>query len=155
MLRTISLIAILVTTSFFTFKLKEEKPFCEGVKYFIKTMNNNSTISKLKGELINEDLYFSKVILKGWENESILDNANEFSFSTFTKPASDKITNDKYAEVRNQLIKCVGLKQEEAIADTADYFSCNSGQLNLQLLIFPRTEESLSYIGLTIRKSKD
>jgi hypothetical protein len=118
-------------------------------------MSTNSTISKLKGELINEDVYFSKVIIKGWENETIVDNASEFSFSTFTKPATDKITSDKYVEVRNQLIKCAGLKSEEAIADTADYFSCNAGLLNLQLLVFPRTEDSQSYIGLTIRKSKD
>ena len=154
MLRTLILIAILITTSFFKFNTTEEKPFCEGVKYFVKTMSSNTTISKLKGDLINEDLYFSKVILKGWENESILDNATEFSFSAFTKPASDQITNAKYAEARNQLIKCVGLKPEKALADTADYFSCNSGVLNLQLLVFPRTDESLSYLGLTIRKSK-
>lgn len=155
MFRTISLITILITTSFFKFNSTEEKPFCEGVKYFIKTMSSNASMSKLKGDLINEDLYFSKIVLKGWENESILDNASEFSFSTFTKPATDKITTDTYVEVRNQLIKCVGLKSEDAIADTTDYFSCKTGPLNLQLLVFPKTEESQSYIGLTIRKSKD
>jgi hypothetical protein len=155
MLRTVFLLSVLITTSFFKFKTTEEKPFCEGVKYFVKTMSGNTSLSKLKGELINEDLYYSKIIIKGWENESILDNASEFSFSTFTKPAADKITNDKYAEVRNMLIKCVGLKSEETIADTTDYFSCKSGPINLQLLVFPRTADTESYIGLTIKKPKD
>lgn len=155
MLRTLSLLILLVTTSFFTYKTTEEKTFCEGVKYFIKTMSSNSTLSKLKGDLINEDLYYSKVIIKGWENETILDNESEFSFSTFTKPAAENITNGKYAEVRNQLIKCIGLKPEETIADTTDYFSCKSGILNLQLLVFPKTDDTESYIGLTIKKSKD
>ena len=154
MLRTLSLIVILIVTSFFKFKTTEEKPFCEGVKYFVKTMSSNATISKLKGDLINEDLYFSRIALKGWENETIIDNQSEFRYSTFTKPASDNITNSKYQEVRNLLIKCIGVKQEQTIADTADYFSCKSGPLHLQLLVFPRTDETESYIGLTIRKPK-
>ena len=156
MLKTFSLLAIITLTSFQTLNKNyaEEKSFCEGVKYFIKAMSSDAALNKLKGEVIEEDLYYSKVIIKGWENESILDDAKEFSFSTYTKPAADEVTNAKYLEVKDLLIKCAALKLENASAETEDYFSCPAGNLHLQLLLFPKTDETQSYIGLTIRKSK-